>query len=168
MARALNNALAAAIICAFAAMVIAALLQVISRYVFNSPLGWTEELAKFLMVWWTFLVVGLLAWRGKLLGIDAAIIALPARTAHIVLAFAQGLSAITAAWLAWLGVRLVDLAGNQITPSLDVPYAWVYLSLPVGLALATVGFAWRAFRHGHSAWSNNPNHPIVVTERSDV
>lgn len=31
------------------------LLQVISRYVFNSPLGWSDELARYFLIWSTFL-----------------------------------------------------------------------------------------------------------------
>ena len=33
------------------------LLQVIARYVFSSPLGWTDELARYFLVWSTFLSV---------------------------------------------------------------------------------------------------------------
>ncbi|MEX2518846.1 MAG: TRAP transporter small permease [Paracoccaceae bacterium] len=168
MARALQKLIHAAIICAFGGMVVAALLQVVSRYVFNSPLGWTEEMAKFLMVWWTFLTVGLLAWRGKLLAIDAALLAMPARPAHLTIAAAQLISAITIGWLAILGVRLVGLAGKQITPALDVPYAWIYLSLPVGLAVATLGFTYRATHHFRAGIRRDPPHPIVILERTDT
>ncbi|XWN33268.1 MAG: TRAP transporter small permease [Devosia sp.] len=149
-------------------MVVAALLQVISRYVFNSPLGWTEELAKFLMVWWTFLAVAMLAFKGRLLAIDALLMALPARPAHLVLALAQGASAFIIGWLTWLGVRLVELAGTQITPALDVPYAYIYAALPIGLGLATVGFAIRAASHLTRGLKTDPAHPISVLERSDT
>lgn len=156
-----------AIAAAIGTMVVAALLQVISRYVFNSPLGWTEELAKFLMVWWTFLGVAVLAFRGKLLAIDALLLALAPRIAHLTLALAQFFSAVVMAWLAWLGVRLVNLAGTQITPALDVPYAFIYASLPIGLAIAVAGFLYRAGRHVVAAAKGAP-HPISALERSDV
>ncbi|MEM8663680.1 MAG: TRAP transporter small permease [Pseudomonadota bacterium] len=153
---------------ALAAMVVAALVQVVSRYVFNSPLGWTEELVKLLMVWWTFLAVAVLAFRGKLLAIDALLIAVSPRTAHAIIAFAQVVSAVVIGWLGWLGVRLVGLAGTQITPALDIPYAYIYASLPVGLILATLGFAVRAVIHGRQAVSGTrPVHPISALERSD-
>lgn len=158
----------AAIAGAFGLMVVAALLQVVSRYVFNSPLGWTEELAKFLMVWWTFLAVAVLAFRGRLLGIDAVLMALAARRAHLVMACAQALSAFIAGWLAYLGVRLVGLAGTQITPALDIPYAYIYASLPVGLAFATLGFLVRTILHLRAGLQAEPAHPIAALERSDA
>ena len=149
-------------------MVIAALLQVVSRYVFNSPLGWTEELAKLLMVWWTFLAVAVLAFRGRLLVIDALLMALSPAAAHRVLAFAQGLSAFIVAWLAYLGVRLVGLAGTQITPSLDIPYAIIYASLPIGLGLAALGFLMRAAVHLRASRAADVAHPIAALDRSDT
>ncbi|MCB2054674.1 MAG: TRAP transporter small permease [Geminicoccaceae bacterium] len=165
--RAAERLLAALVVTAFAVMVAAAILQVISRYVFNSPLGWTEELAKLLMVWWTFLAVGILALEGRLLGIDAVLLALPARPANILVFLAQALSAIFTLWLAWLGVRLVMLAGNQITPALDIPYAFVYLALPAGLAVAALGFAAQAWRHGRRVREDGP-HPVAMGERTDL
>lgn len=33
------------------------LFQVIARYIFNSPLGWSDELARYFLVWSTFLSV---------------------------------------------------------------------------------------------------------------
>jgi TRAP-type C4-dicarboxylate transport system permease small subunit len=164
----LNTALKALIVVAFSGMVVSALLQVASRYVFNSPLGWTEELAKFLMVWWTFLTVGLLSWQGRLLGIDAALLTMGPRSAHLTSAAAQAVSAIVIGWLSLLGIRLVELAGDQITPALDVPYAWIYLSLPVGLGFATTGFVYRAIYHVKEATQRDVRHPIVVLERTDT
>ncbi|WP_119165633.1 TRAP transporter small permease [Algihabitans albus] len=153
---------------AFGTMVVAAIVQVASRYLFGSPLGWTEELVKLLMVWWTFLAVAVLAFRGRLLAIDALLLAVSARRAHLILAFAQLVSLIFIGWLAWLGVRLVGLAGSQITPALDIPYAYVYASLPVGLALATLGFGVRAAVHLRHACAAEAPHPVSALERSDT
>ena len=164
----LERASRALIVGAFALMVIAAIAQVVSRYVFDSPLGWTEELAKLLMVWWTFMAVGVLAFRGRLLGIDALLMAVRPGPAHLILAFAQASSAVFAGWLAWLGVRLVSLAGSQITPALDIPYAWIYLALPVGLGGACAGFAARAVLHLRAALDPDARHPVSALARSDA
>ncbi len=46
----LIGTLSFAIIC-FAALVATILLQVVSRYIFASPPGWTEEAGRYLMIW---------------------------------------------------------------------------------------------------------------------
>lgn len=137
----LATAARAVVTTAFAVMVGAAIVQVVFRYGIGYPLGWTEELAKIMLVWWTFLGFGLLAASRRLLAIDALLLAVPDRTRHALLAFAHLVSALAIGWLAMLSARLVGLAGTQVSPALDIPYAWIYASLPVGLAVATVAFA---------------------------
>ena len=39
------------------AMTLIIFLQVISRYIFNSPLVWSEELSRYLFVWISFLAI---------------------------------------------------------------------------------------------------------------
>jgi TRAP-type C4-dicarboxylate transport system permease small subunit len=52
----------AVLIALFVAMVIACTVQVIWRYIFDSPLVWSEELAKYLFIWVGFLS-SWLAWK---------------------------------------------------------------------------------------------------------
>ncbi len=148
------------VIASFSVMVTAAIAQVISRYVFAHPLGWTEEVARLMLVWWAFVGAGLLAFDRKLLAIDAVLLPLGARQAHGLLALGQGLCAVTAGYLAWLGFRLVRLAGTQSISGLDIPYYWLYLSLPAGLLLATVAFAWRTQHHARRALDPASPHPV--------
>jgi TRAP-type C4-dicarboxylate transport system permease small subunit len=156
------------VIAAMAIMVAAVLLQVFTRYVLGHPLGWTEELARLAMVWWTFVTAGLLAARRRLLTIDALLLVLGPRAARLVTGLAHLVATIVTAWLTWLAIRLVGLAGTQITPALDIPYAWVYLSLPVGMAIATLGFAVNLLRDLVELGAPAPAHPVGPGGRSDV
>ena len=138
-------------------MVVATIAQVIFRYFLNYPLGWTEELARIMLIWWVFLAVGLLAAKRALLSVDALLLALPDQAVHAVRAFAHILSALSMGWLTVLGIRLVGLAGSQISPALQIPYLWIYLSLPVGAGFAAAAMLvnglidiWR-FGHGMPA-----------------
>jgi TRAP-type C4-dicarboxylate transport system permease small subunit len=128
------------VIASFAVMGTAAIAQVIFRYFLHFPLGWTDELARIMMVWWVFLCVAVLASQRRLLAVDALLLVLPARGQAFLLAFVHLLSAAFVAWLAWLGVRLVGLAGTQTSVALEIPYAWIYASLPTGIGLAALYF----------------------------
>lgn len=76
-----GRALAGAILAAMLAVIMA---QVVSRYVFNNSLSWTEELSKSLMVWTTFLVAPWALRTGANVGIDLFAEALPARLRYAV------------------------------------------------------------------------------------
>jgi TRAP-type transport system small permease protein len=128
------------VIVIFAIMVTAAIAQVIFRYVLGFPLGWTEELARIMMIWWVFLCVAVLASQRKLLAVDALLLVLPPRGQAFLMAFVHLLSAAFIGWMAWLGVRLVGLAGTQTSVALEIPYAWIYAALPTGIGLAGLYF----------------------------
>jgi TRAP-type transport system small permease protein len=128
----------ALVILAFAVMVTAAIGQVVFRFVVAYPLGWTEELARIMMIWWTFLCVAALAWRRRLLRIDALVLLLPPRGVHAVAMLAHLIGAFFVGWLALLSIRLVRLAGTQTSTALEIPYAWIYLATPVGLGLTAL------------------------------
>lgn len=44
--------------------------QVIARYVFNASLIWAEELCRYLLIWQTFLFIGMAYHRGELVAVD--------------------------------------------------------------------------------------------------
>ncbi len=114
--------------------------QVVSRYLLDAPSSFTDELARFLLVW-----IGLLgAAYGVGQRLHLAIDLLPAtldrkwnRTIEIagsvlVLGFAIGVLTLG-------GGRLVELTASlgQTSPALGVPMALVYLVLPLtGLIIA--------------------------------
>lgn len=156
------------VVLAFAIMVAAAIAQVISRYVVNRPLGWTEELARILMVWWTFAAVAVLAFRRKLLAVDAVLLAASARVRLLLITLADGLGLVFVGWLAYLAWRLVALAGTQVSPALEIPQAWIYMGVALGLSAAACGFAtnmladFRRLRLGAGAEA------IKASERSDL
>ena len=128
------------IIITFMVMVVAALLQVISRYFFNYPLGWTGELAQIMMIWFAFLTVPILARRRRLMRVDALLIQLSPYWRTCVNGVINLLSAMCIGWMAYLSVRLMNLAGSQVSTALKIPYPYIYLSITLGLSGATIYF----------------------------
>lgn len=117
-----------------AGMVASVCWQVISRYALNDPAAWTEEMARFLLMW-----IGLLgacyAYReGQHLGVDLFPKSLsPARyrlwalCAHsLVILFSVMVLLIGGGRLVYLTASL-----NQTSAALGVPMSWIYMSLPL-------------------------------------
>ncbi|MDP6979861.1 MAG: TRAP transporter small permease [Myxococcota bacterium] len=108
--------------------------QVVSRYLLDAPSSFTDELARFLLVW-----IGLLgAAYGVGQRLHLAIDLLPANLDRRWVRFVEIASAILVSGFA-LGVltlgggRLVELTASlgQTSPALGVPMALVYLVIPV-------------------------------------
>lgn len=132
--RFLTRVLEWAIIVVMAALVLDVLWGVFSRHLLHSQSGWTEELARFLLIWVGLLGASLGFGQGAHLGVDYFVGKLHPGgrvilevTAHVVVfAFAVGVL-IWGGWaLAW---QTFDL--GQITPALGLRKGYVYLAVPV-------------------------------------
>lgn len=108
--------------------------QVISRYALNSPSSWTEELARFALIW-----IGLLgsayAYHLKMhLGLDLLVHKLNPASALLLKKLLHVLAIIFASVvMVYGGVQLVMMTSElqQFSAALQWPMALVYLCLPV-------------------------------------
>lgn len=106
--------------------------QVVSRYVFDHPLQWSEEVGRFLLVWLTFIGAGVLVrFRDGHPAVDTLPEALPALR-PLLGTVSQVLVITGCAALAWGGWRIATLQWAQTSPSLEISMGLVYLCLPVG------------------------------------
>jgi len=112
--------------------------QVFSRYVLRSPCSYTEELARYLLIWVGLLGAAYGAGRGMHLAIDLvpSRLAGPARR-RLDAALALAVLAFALAVMVWGGGRLVwmTLVLGQRSAAMGVPLGYVYLALPVSGAL---------------------------------
>ncbi len=109
-------------------------LQVVARYLFQSPPFWTEELARFVLIWLTFLGAVLVQHHREHISADMLLNAMPGRmrTAADIL-----VSLVVIATLAVIlrGGLAIATLGTQTAPALGISMRWIYLSLPVGAGL---------------------------------
>lgn len=119
---------------AMAALIGVITLQIISR-VFFSAVGWTEEVARFLLVWITFLAATLAYRRRRHIAVTFVVDALPPRIRQasrllatlVVLAFMISLIVI--------GSRYMQVQSFQKSASLRLSMTWVYAVMPFCAAL---------------------------------
>lgn len=117
--------------------------NVIMRYVFNSPIFWAEELARYLMVWLIFLGAGELSAREGHISVNL-ITRLLGPQGNLVLQRTVGLICLlfcaVLTYYSWRHTMRIRSA-HQTTAALDLPMWWAYLAIPVGSALMTVRYA---------------------------
>jgi TRAP-type C4-dicarboxylate transport system permease small subunit len=107
---------------------------VLTRYLFGDQARWTEELARFLLVWVSFLGAALAYARRQHLGIDLLVNRFDPWTRRIAECIVHALVALFAfVVMGFGGFELVVERFNsgQLLPSLGVSKAWQYLVVPI-------------------------------------
>ncbi len=115
-----------------AIMVVVIFLQVIFRFVISSPLPWSEELARYILVWISFLGASIGVKRQSHLGIEVVTKLLSARFRKISILIANlssiGLFIIMVRW----GYHLSNVVSSQFSPamkiSMFIPQSAIFIS----------------------------------------
>lgn len=66
----LNTLFVAGLFISFIAIIVCVVLQILSRYIFNQPLTWTEEISLFAFCWFTFTGSAVCSWENSHLEVD--------------------------------------------------------------------------------------------------
>ena len=133
-----------------AALLLIVLAQIVSRYVFNNSLPWTEEAARYLMIWGVLLGVSLSYLNGYLITIESFVNRFPASVGRVVQVVNKLLSLFFTGILTAYGVNLCILGAQMEAPSLEISYVWIYLAVPVGAGLLFVLFLIHPLKKGTS------------------
>lgn len=126
--------------------VVNVLWQVFTRFALASPSSYTEELARYLLIWIGLLGAAYASAKGQHLAIDLLPRRLSGRKSGRTLAVVIELSVLSFAGVVLVGggfhlVRLT-LGLGQRSAALGIPMGWVYAALP----LSGVLFVWFSAR----------------------
>lgn len=130
------------------AMTVTVTLAVVLRYVFNRPIGWSEEISTYLMVWAAFLGAAYTLKEDAHIGVDLLLSRLPERLKNPFLLFHCVVGLIFCSLLFWKGVELVafSLRLNNRSIAIDFPLFIPQLAVPVGSAILLLQFISRALK----------------------
>ena len=123
------------------------IVQVAMRYLFNSPLTWSEELAVFVMIWLTF-IGSLICMRDKE-HIEVTILVdhLPRPLQRIVVAFSRLASVFFLLVVAYYGFELVMENMTVTSPANKISMGLVYTIIPLS-SLGMVFYLVKAIAKG--------------------
>jgi len=110
--------------------------QVFFRYVVQYSLPWTEEIARYIMVWITFLGAALAVERGAHPKVVAFVSALPENIQKVVNVFAHLISILFYSLVVYYGYYICILNWIQPSPILRIPMGIIFIVFPIsGLLL---------------------------------
>lgn len=124
-----------AIILVSLVMITITLAQVFFRYVLQLPIPWSEELARYCFIWIVFLGAGIGLQRRFHLGVDIFVnLARGSIRKHIEM-FVYFAIALFSGVIIYASIPVLELNTFQTSPALQIPMSWVYLAIPVGMAI---------------------------------
>ncbi|PWK59171.1 TRAP transporter small permease [Roseicyclus mahoneyensis] len=131
----LTRALDAAVIGLAGLLFVLLNIAVVSRFVFNNSVSWSEELPAHILAALTFIGAAYLTRTSEHLGFDAVVRILPPGVKRAVMAGNLILIAGFGVLLAWYGGIAAASFGSRMMISVDLPMALFRYTMPVGGAL---------------------------------
>lgn len=120
------------------AMACIVFVNVVLRYTTGDSIYWAEEVARYLMIWGTFLGSGLVLRFGGHVAIDNLHQSVPSRMARWLRAGVAACLGLSFLAMAYFSSLYVWATRFQTTAATDIPIAWVYAAMPVGFVLMFV------------------------------
>lgn len=121
-------------------MTVVVFLQVIVRFVFTAfdvyiSAAWTEELARYLMIWVVFIGGAVATRHAKMLAVDALVYAVPSFPGKLIKIVAHVLSLIFYGCIFVIGIQWINQGLTIRAPVMGISMVYLYSAMSVGAGL---------------------------------
>lgn len=158
------------VIVTLALMSLLILIQVVMRYVFESSLSWSEEVVRWLFVWFIWVGISYGFQLRRHVSVTVLVAFLPQKVQRALALFVYLAMIVFFARMCYIG--LIQILNPNIIRQMStaiywpsgtqVGMVWFYASMPVGTGLTTIRLI-QAMYHDFI----NPGHPPVSVEMQD-
>jgi len=146
------------IVVTFIGMIICVTLQICVRYMQLPALYWTEELARYCMIYCVFFAVSSGFKTGAHIGVDALLLALPNRISKWVALFSKCVLLILCILLAKFSFDyvLMSRAGVLLSPTLKFPLYYIYIAISFGFVFSAIRICLNTIEYWNKEIVSNP------------
>jgi C4-dicarboxylate transporter DctQ subunit len=131
-------------VCIFTLLVMSVVIfwGVVCRYVLHSSLPWSEEMARYLLVWTTFLGGAYGVRLGAHIGVEAFTLLLPKKVQAILHIIVMICCALLCVLIFKFGCNIVatQLAKHQLSPAMRIPMGYMYSAIPIGMVFFVIRY----------------------------
>jgi len=127
-----NRIAEGAIVVIISLMAVAVFVEVIFRYILPLPLFWTEEFARYCLVWSSLLGAGVALKRGEHIAVTFFTNKFPKTIQMKTSLLVQIFIATFLGVILWGGFYLVIITQHQLSPAMRIPMSWPYMAVPIG------------------------------------
>lgn len=115
-----------------ALMTLFVVVQVIARYLFHSPLSWTEEFSRIMFFWITFVGAAIALRTDQHITVTAFVNILPARIRLLINIIVRLLTIPFVIIVSYGGIKISWSMKASSTPALRISLAWFYVPVAIG------------------------------------
>jgi len=148
----------------FWAMGLVVFLQFFSRYVLNDSAAWTEEIARYLLMWVTFIGASIVTRRGTHIGVEILGQMLP-EGAKRVLAFVIDCVMVGfIGLLCWFSILITERMQIQRMTVIEWSMGIVYAGIAFGCFLMLFRALQRFIANARRGWRPDPNAATLIVD----
>ncbi|HUU39509.1 MAG TPA: TRAP transporter small permease [Desulfatiglandales bacterium] len=122
-------------ICLLSILVIVVFINVCSRYALNLSLAWSEELAKILLVWVTFIGAAVASRQGRHLKIEDVLKRMDEKRQRKMYIYINVVVSLFLVFMIWKGFSFSIAMKDIVTDALQISNMILYAAIPVGAVL---------------------------------
>ncbi|MDR2589287.1 MAG: TRAP transporter small permease [Spirochaetales bacterium] len=122
----------------FAIMGCVLALQIFMRYVMNLPLIWSEELARYIFVWATFIGVGYGVRKRIHISMEFFYSRFPRKVKLAATLATNLLCILIFVYLIPFGIETVKTQWYIDSSAMQIPMSWVFAAVPIGCFIVTL------------------------------
>ncbi len=123
-------------IIALASMTILILMQVVFRDLLNNALPWSEELARYLMVWMTFLTLPIVSHKLMHASLTVLNDYLKGWSQDVLMILVYGICLCVMGAAGYFSIGFAEKGTAILASSLSIHKVWSYAALPIGFTLS--------------------------------
>ncbi|ODT20936.1 MAG: hypothetical protein BGN89_10775 [Alphaproteobacteria bacterium 64-6] len=127
-------------------------LQFFTRYVLNDSLAWTEEIARYALMWLTFIGAAVVARKNLHISVEVLLHYLPVVPARLLLAIVDVIKLLFIGLLAYFSLMIVERMQWQRMVIIDLPMSIVYGGVALGCFLMLIRQGIIFFRNARDGW----------------
>jgi TRAP-type C4-dicarboxylate transport system permease small subunit len=137
-------------------------LQFFTRYILNDSLAWTEEIARYGLMWIVFIGGAMVTRRNTHIAVELlSNVMRPGLMRQVLLAAVDIIKLAFLAFLAFISVTITERMGIQRMTVFDVSMSWVYGGVAFGCFLMVFRQAMNVWRNARDGWKK----PHDVTDQ---
>ena len=130
--KAFDNLIEGACALLMVALVVVVFIQVFNRFVLQTPLAWSEDLAMLLFQWVVFVGAALGVKRMRHFGIELVVRQFSEHWRHRIELVAPLVMLVVAVVMIFQAYAILTLNINRTFATMDLSYTWAFLPIPVG------------------------------------